>query len=215
MVTTTAAVPTRKKRPDSRRQELLEAATELILTQGVTDLRVEDVTNAAGAAKGTFYRYFASKDHLIAALRDSYIEDYLAQLDRRVAGVQGWEPKVEAIIAATVDFYVANLQLHDVLFMLSDHGPIEVDEGPGASDVSVVGWLVEFISDGVAAGAFQVRDPWFAASLLYSALHGVLDREIQVNGTIDRTSTVAATTEVFLRVLAAAPGGGRRLRLRR
>ena len=59
------------KRDENRRQKsdaLIAAALPLFLAHGVEAVTIDDITRAAKAAKGSFYRYFASKDALVAAL---------------------------------------------------------------------------------------------------------------------------------------------------
>lgn len=52
------------KAPEVRREELLDLALELCRTHGWDAMSVEQVTQAAGVAKGTFYHYFSSKADL-------------------------------------------------------------------------------------------------------------------------------------------------------
>jgi AcrR family transcriptional regulator len=59
------------KRDEVRRervQALCAAATRLFLERGIDGVRVEDITDAAGVAKGAFYYYFADLEELSASL---------------------------------------------------------------------------------------------------------------------------------------------------
>ena len=47
------------------RQKLLDAAVKLIEENGLNDLNIENITNAAGCAKGTFYVYFPHKEDIV------------------------------------------------------------------------------------------------------------------------------------------------------
>lgn len=51
-----------------RVQALCTAATRLFLERGIDGVRVEDITDAAGVAKGAFYYYFTDVEELITAL---------------------------------------------------------------------------------------------------------------------------------------------------
>ena len=51
----------------ARRQRILHAAAELLRQASSESVQVEDVVRRAGIGRATFYRYFASKDELIAA----------------------------------------------------------------------------------------------------------------------------------------------------
>lgn len=58
------------KDPDERRLELLEAAFGLFGKRSYESVAVQDITDAIGVAKGTFYYYFTSKADLLAQLVD-------------------------------------------------------------------------------------------------------------------------------------------------
>jgi AcrR family transcriptional regulator len=51
-----------------RAAQLADAALPLLLERGVDAVTIDDVTRAAGVAKGSFYRYFGGKEELVAAL---------------------------------------------------------------------------------------------------------------------------------------------------
>lgn len=56
----------RKKR--ETRQRLLECAWQLFLEKGYDETTVEDITEAAGVAKGTFFNYFDTKENALDEL---------------------------------------------------------------------------------------------------------------------------------------------------
>lgn len=57
-----------KKTPEQWKQEILNAAKELFLSQGYEATSVSDIMNLAGGAKGMFYRFFQSKEELMHTL---------------------------------------------------------------------------------------------------------------------------------------------------
>jgi TetR/AcrR family transcriptional regulator, fatty acid biosynthesis regulator len=50
------------------RDRLLVAGREIIVAQGMSGLRTEEVVLRAGTAKGTFFAHFPDRDHFLAAL---------------------------------------------------------------------------------------------------------------------------------------------------
>jgi TetR/AcrR family transcriptional repressor of nem operon len=66
-------MPTAEARHDSK-TNLLQAAIRVIRFKGYTATRVEDVCEAAGLTKGSFFYHFASKDELALAAADYWIE---------------------------------------------------------------------------------------------------------------------------------------------
>ena len=57
-------------RQRARRDRIVQATVQLMGDHDYDSLQMKDITAAAGVALGTTYRYFSSKDHLVAeALR--------------------------------------------------------------------------------------------------------------------------------------------------
>src|SRR5438045_8253213 len=94
------------KRPDERREDLLAAATRVFADKGMDEATVADVTKAAGVAKGTFYLYFRTKEHLLAALKERFIDEALqhAQMLYGRVGREDWWGLVDATVESSVDF---------------------------------------------------------------------------------------------------------------
>jgi AcrR family transcriptional regulator len=74
------AETTLTKSQTARRERVLRAALDLGATGGYDAVQMRDVATSAGVALGTIYRYFSSKDHLLAAAMVEWTHD----LERRV-----------------------------------------------------------------------------------------------------------------------------------
>lgn len=53
------------KKPDERKNEILDAAEMLFGTKGYSKTTNNDILNEVGIAKGTFYYYFQSKEEVM------------------------------------------------------------------------------------------------------------------------------------------------------
>jgi AcrR family transcriptional regulator len=69
---------------DLRRASLVAAAHAALATASYDDVRVESVAAAAGLAKGTAYGYFASKEAMFLAVLVRELEQWFAELERRL-----------------------------------------------------------------------------------------------------------------------------------
>ena len=78
-----AALETRKK--------LLEAGKRIICKKGLDNTAVEEITEAAGVSKGTFYTYFRRKEDIVFELSRQVFGEFLenARLSGQAHGLYG------------------------------------------------------------------------------------------------------------------------------
>jgi len=69
----------------ARRAKIIEAVIDLIADVGADAVQMRDVAQRSGVALATVYRYFSSKEHLLAAA----LEDWQKRLTRRVLAAAG------------------------------------------------------------------------------------------------------------------------------
>jgi AcrR family transcriptional regulator len=55
---------------DARRAQIIDAAREVFSRQGLTNTSMADLVAATGMSMGAIYRYFASKDEVVAAVAE-------------------------------------------------------------------------------------------------------------------------------------------------
>ena len=67
----------------ARRQRVIDAAMKLAADGGYDTVQMRDVASEAGVALGTIYRYFASKDHLLAACQVAFARAEQRRLELR------------------------------------------------------------------------------------------------------------------------------------
>lgn len=75
---------------------LLREGLRLMAQKGVAACRVEDITRAAGLAKGTFFTHFPGKDAFVARLTEELLDD----LARRVQPVGIMPTDAESLLAS-------------------------------------------------------------------------------------------------------------------
>ncbi|HEY2118711.1 MAG TPA: TetR/AcrR family transcriptional regulator [Candidatus Acidoferrum sp.] len=162
----------RTKPPEERRNELMNAAQQLFLKQGVAATTIEQITSSADVAKGTFYLYFSSKDDVLAALGELYGQERLVKIKAAMAEKQeeDWKGKLATWGQACIFGYLDSIQLHDILFYGSRPPTRE-----GLVDNVEIDHLHDLLEAGAKAGAWSIDDPRFTAVFLFSGLHGVVD----------------------------------------
>src|SRR6202522_4190156 len=66
----------------ARRQRVIDAAMALGLDGGYDAVQMRDVAAQADVAMGTVYRYFTSKDHLLAAALVYWVEQLAVRIEQ-------------------------------------------------------------------------------------------------------------------------------------
>jgi len=77
------------KSAEDRRDELLDIALSLCASVGYDAMAIDQVTRAAGVAKGTFYYHFSSKQDMLIALVDRFVRDLFANLEAAASTLSG------------------------------------------------------------------------------------------------------------------------------
>ena len=104
-VTTGAEPGTVQLRDFSPTEErILTAALGLIGRRGVRRLGMREIAETAGVSRGTLYRYFPSKDHVLAAAAEYDGQRFTDGLDEVLAAARTPEERVTSFMAYAFDF---------------------------------------------------------------------------------------------------------------
>jgi len=155
----------RRQAPEVRRDQILDAAEELVLNEGPRAMTMANVADAAGVAKGTTYLYFPSKEALLADLRTRYLRRSLEALG---AG-PGSAPRsqLRQLMTGLIEFGRAHRELHHRLF--HEAGFSEADSFGDLRER-----LISILRSGSASGEFNISDVMTTATFLLHGAHGVL-----------------------------------------
>ncbi|MDZ7830431.1 MAG: TetR/AcrR family transcriptional regulator [Desulfobacterales bacterium] len=63
-----------------KRQQIIEAATQVIVQKGIDKTSLTDIAQAAGISKGSLYYYYASKNDLIFDITEAHISQISSNL---------------------------------------------------------------------------------------------------------------------------------------
>jgi AcrR family transcriptional regulator len=190
------------KSPDERRQDLLDAALSVFAAKGIARTTVADIAEAAGVAKGTFYLYFDSKENLVGALKEGFVDeilDHASALYARV-GKDDWWALVDETVTSFVDFM---LEHRDMIHVMVQEG-VTPETSPQFAECQrrVDEMFATSIKMGIDAGVFDVEDPELIGRFLHYAVDGALSHAIMYEEGFDRGRLVAAARELVRKTLA-------------
>src|ERR1700692_385390 len=85
-------------------ERILTAALGLIGRRGVRPLGMREIAEGAGGSRGTLYRYFPSKDHVLAAAAEYDAQRFSDGIDEVLAAARSPEDRISAFMAYAFDF---------------------------------------------------------------------------------------------------------------
>lgn len=201
-----AASPLRRRvlPAEVRIDDLMAAAAELLVEKGVDATTVDDIAAKAGVGKGTFYHYFGTKTDVILALRERFSKDFAGRVAAAIDACPADDhpARLAAWVSAAVETYLANYELHDVVFHDFTHSRRQSAEKDG-----VIAQLAALLEEGEKADVWRIPDSRAVALIVFDGMHGVVDDAI-ASGRRDSEPLVRLLASLFTRLLQ---GDGQKL----
>lgn len=178
------------KDPDVRREELLDIAWKLCRADGFEVMSVDQVTQIAGVAKGTFYHYFASKDAMLEQLVERFGERLFDHLSAAAASATGSaSERLKAVMNAAGSYKVEQADIAYASF-LYESGNLALRHRLFAA------WrrrarevLLPVITDGEADGSLRVTSAQGATDIVlllwFEAADHLWERALEAKGIDD------------------------------
>jgi AcrR family transcriptional regulator len=157
---------------DARREEVLAAARRCFGRGGFHQTTMQDLFAESGLSAGAFYRYFASKDELIAAIAEENIRDVLTAVRAIVADSAA--QSVGDVLADIVEFVQAKNDENGLAGMAVQVWAEALREPALAQQVGeLLGELAEIVRSHQVAGDLPAAVPAVAiAAALTAAVAG-------------------------------------------
>jgi AcrR family transcriptional regulator len=179
----------RTARREVRRRELVDAAVAVFSTKGVAAASVDDVVQAAGVAKGTFYLYFATKDDAVNAVAARMVEGVAERIESAAADPA--RSPVERLLAFGAEIRQVADEPYERDLIEVFHRPENraLHDRMGEQALVRLGpAIATIIADGIAAGDFRGQDPRRAAAYVmacFGSLHEVVAGSSEVSDAIE------------------------------
>jgi AcrR family transcriptional regulator len=183
-------------------------------TIGFAECTIDDLAAAAEIGKGTFYRQFDSKDHLLGALWERYV-DAIVAITQDVLGPdrdpppRDWWARIDEVMSTLIRHAVDNADLHRIVYGQANAAALEICK---QANQRVIDLICAYVDRGAAQGAFTARDPAVAFRIAYHGIDGLLDDLIGAGRPIDVDAITADALQLLHRALGdgAASKPGRR-----
>ena len=166
----------RRRRPDERPSQILEAALDVFGEHGLAAARLDDIAKRARLAKGTIYLYFPNKDELFRAVIRSTLVAELELAESRLSSGSP-EEQLEEFMRGYWQFMCSPTfeRVHRLVTSEIPKFP-DLARFYGTEVIARGHRLVSgIIRDGIAAGVYRDCDPTATARMIMGMffIHGL------------------------------------------
>lgn len=162
------------KEHDERKNEIIETAKALFAEKGYDRCSVNDILNAIGIAKGTFYHYFKSKEEVLDAVI-SKTTDQIAERVREAAGKN--ELPVEDRLLYVFLAMRADHEHEETLLeeMHKTENALMHQKSLVSLVTAITPVLTKLVEEGISEGIFQCAYPKQYMQIFLSSASTLLD----------------------------------------
>ncbi len=167
-------IPTENFEP--KRQAILNAATQLFLTNNYRSVSMDKIAQAAPVSKATLYNHFDSKNDLLVAVIQGICTSIVQTVTQTLSTTDDIKSNLRKIASTLVDviYSTGGLAIHRLLVAESHEfpelGQMVYDKGVRPTQEQFETYLQQ-LND---SGHFSIPDPNFAADAFFSLLEGKL-----------------------------------------
>lgn len=155
------------------RQRLLDAAAEEFAREGYAVANINQISEAAGFAKGTVYNYFASKRALMLALIEDIAGEHLATIAGPVRAADGVRSRLERFFEAGFGWVEHHPAPAQVMITTLNGPDAEFKQAMYAAYQPMFTLVREdIVAAGIDQGIFQPANPLETTALLMTLYLG-------------------------------------------
>jgi len=162
----------RERRQARTREAIIQAAEEIIQTQGPDALSMREVAELTDYSASNLYEYFASKDDLLAAVANEALMRLATQVGQSATGLSPRE-RLLAYGQSYLEFARTHADLYLLTFGRKLAHSVLADPEKTPSTYSL---LLQLVREGIEAGDFEPRPDFGLQEMAFgcwSLVHGI------------------------------------------
>jgi AcrR family transcriptional regulator len=170
----------REREKERRREEILNAAKELFITNGLTLTTIEDIAKKVELSQGAIYLYFKNKEELYASLNLMTLQFIYAEtrkvFDNEQLGPEEKLLELKNVFYKTFEYdplilrNIMRLQLEDALLTLSPELLTEIN----TLTKKTMNMMSEIYLEGVRQGKFRKENGVALADIMWTMFIGIV-----------------------------------------
>ncbi len=165
-------------REESKRQQIIQKAKVLFLTQGYEKARVNQIISDLEIAKGTFYHYFSSKLDLLDAVISEMLGEIYLEMTEKIREEPGAVEKLNRFFRGIAEWKLQHIDFFKSIGdeIYDDHNTLFKKKLLAGFSEETIPILAEIFEEGKDEGVFQISDGRIAAEIVLDFLFSYGER---------------------------------------
>jgi len=127
------------RRTRATKRRLLKAAREVFAEKGIDLTTIDDITQRADVAKGTFYYHYTDKNEVISELIRQVTDGLIRLMRERCENAEDLTSLLESIIQAHIDFFSSRWE--DFVLYYQGRADLKLKEGYSGLEMPFLDYL--------------------------------------------------------------------------
>lgn len=179
--------------------QLCDVAEELFAEHGAENVSMRQIAAALGVSPMTPYRYFASREEILTAVRIRGFERFATALETAYAETAG-DGEAKAVAAGRAYLAFAFARPNTYRLMFEHRQQEDANDGPLGRAVARARATLSVVGDRMIARGVPEIEARGAEALIWSALHGAVALELagtMPSGSAEQTLAMLARVPVL------------------
>lgn len=155
------------ERVADKRRDIVSTAARLFETEGYSTTSMTAIARANGLAKPSLYHYFASKDDILFAIHDEFINLLTERRDRRAEALLSPEDELREVFGDVFELMDSHRGHVRVFFEHYRELPEHQQEVIRVKRDDYEGWVEGIVRDGNESGTFRQVNPRLVTLALF------------------------------------------------
>lgn len=169
----------------NKKEDIIKAAAKLFSEKSFHDVKMDEIAEKLGIAKGTIYLYFKSKEKLYLEILEESYEDIEALLESEIAVDEPSSEKLKKVLGIIFSFYRRNLDVLKILSRDETHLIKEHFEFTEHWRLRRLKLYEKILEKGIKEGSFKVQNPKLTALIIFGLVRSVMFFYSTEKSTID------------------------------
>jgi AcrR family transcriptional regulator len=165
----------------AKKKDILQAALDVFVEKGFSNVVINDIAKAAGIGKGTVYEYFRSREDLFGELLNFLFQNHQQYTPKEWDRDTPPEEKLRELLSYYIQSYIQNASKRNkVLFTLVDyltHNTSRKGTSLYKGKKFFTGYrndIRRVVEEGIRSGAFKKMDVDLMVTLITMVLDGMM-----------------------------------------